>query len=309
MVDLGPLPAFTQETIQAIWSAHRFGPVTQTAKLPGGVRNLCFLVNGCLVLRVNSQDPGSLKFHNERLAYDRLVGQSLPVPRVLVLDDSHELVPYDFMITTRLPGQSLASSWHQLSDDRLQAPFHEIGQCLARVHSCTFPACGRLHALDHASWADLVYENVEPLLRTASHSQLLDPALRAAVERSLKRVREDLEGVQPALIHCDCHYENVLHDGGHLSGLLDFEWALAGDPSYDFAIPHVRERQVPGSEAALIAGYQCVREFDAGHPHRVRCYRMISQLEQAIAHDRLGERKGLVAALRRLRQLLEPVGP
>jgi aminoglycoside phosphotransferase (APT) family kinase protein len=199
------------------------------------------------VLRVNTRDRGSLQFQNECLAYERLAQQALPVPKVLVLDDSHALLPYDDLITTRLPGGALASSWQRLPGERLQALIYEAGQCLDRVHGCTFPSYGKLHALNDASWTDYVQAYVEPYLREASDEGLLDAALRTAVERALDHAMGDWEGAQPALIHCDFHYENVLHVDGTLSGLLDFEWALAGDPAYDFCIDHRRlYRPQPG---------------------------------------------------------------
>ena len=45
-----------------------------------------------------------------------------PVPQALVLDDSHVLLPYDYLITTRLPGETLASSWQRLPAERLHVP-------------------------------------------------------------------------------------------------------------------------------------------------------------------------------------------
>jgi Ser/Thr protein kinase RdoA (MazF antagonist) len=111
MDEPAPLPAVTEDTIRAIWSAHRLGSVTHITRLLGGVRNLCFYVNDSLVVRFNTQDRGSAKFQSERMAYDLLARQSLPVPQVLVLDDSHTITPYDLIITTRLPGQTLASNW------------------------------------------------------------------------------------------------------------------------------------------------------------------------------------------------------
>ena len=139
---------------------------------------------------------------------------------------------------------------------------------------------------------------------------LFDAALCAAIEHSLDRAMSDLACVtQPALIHCDFHYENVLHVDRRLSGLLDFEWALAGDPAYDFSIAHVRERMLPGSEATLIAGYQSVRPFDPGHERRLRCYEMIRQLERVVARQRLGDSTSAGILVKRLRQFVESLDP
>jgi len=300
------VPAVTEATIRAIWSAHRLGPVTRISQPRGGVRNLCFYVNDAFVVRFNTQDLGSAKFQSERMAYELLAQQSLPVPEVLVLDESRTIAPYDLIVTTRLPGQALASSWQDLSVDQLHALIYTIGQALARIHACTFPAFGKLRSLDYATWAGYVQDYVQRYLRSANDMRLLDPSLRAAVERSLDRAIRDLARVtQPALVHCDLHYENILHVDGELSGLLDFEWALAGDPAYDFMIGDVRERMVPSSEATLVAGYQSIGSFRANHQRCVHWYRLFLQLEDAVTYQRTGDRQSAATALQRLRRLID----
>lgn len=205
------------------------------------------------------------------------------------------------MITTRLPGETLASSWQRLTLQQRQRLVYAVGQCLARVHGCTLSAFGKLHSLNCVFWADYVCQYVEPYLGSASDERLLEPDVRRAIER----VMGDWEVARPSLIHCDFHYENVLHVDGRLSGLLDFEWALAGDPAYDFCISHVRERMVPGSEAALIAGYQSIRPFGPNHQVRVHCYQVIRLLEQAVTDHRLGDRKSAAILVERLRQRVQ----
>ena len=111
--------------------------------------------------------------------------------------------------------------------------------------------------------------------------------------------------MQPALVHCDFHYENILHVDGKLSGLLDFEWALAGDPAYDFMIGDVRERMVPSSEATLAAGYQSMRSFRPNHRQCVHWYRLFLQLEEAVTYQRTGDSQSAATALQRLRRLID----
>lgn len=174
MSDAAHAPAVTEAIIRAIWSAHRLGPVTHITQPRGGVRNLCFYVNDAFVVRFNTQDLGSAKFQSERVTYDLLAQQSLPVPEVVLLDESRTIAPYDLIITTRLPGQALASSWQGLPADRLRALIYSIGQALARIHACTFPAFGKLRSLDYATWAGYVQDYVQRYLRSANDMRLLD---------------------------------------------------------------------------------------------------------------------------------------
>jgi aminoglycoside phosphotransferase (APT) family kinase protein len=280
--------------------------VTHVSRPRGGVRNLCFYVNDSFVVRFNTQDLASRKFRSERIAYDLLARQSLPVPEVLVLDESYTVAPYDLTITTRLPGEPLASSWQHLPADRLHALIDTVGQALAQIHACTFPAFGKLRSLAYASWAGYVQDYVGQYLRAANEMHLLDAGLGTDVENAIDRAMDDLALVtQPALVHCDWHYENILHVDGQLSGILDFEWALAGDPAYDFMIGDVRERMVPGSEAVLIAGYQRTGSFRPNHERCIGWYRLFLQLEEAVTYRRMGDGQRAAAALQRLRRLID----
>jgi aminoglycoside phosphotransferase (APT) family kinase protein len=294
----------TEETIRAIWSEDQLGRVTDISRLQGGVRNLSFVVSHAFVLRFNTQDPSSANFRNERLAYEILARESLPVPRVLIIDDSHKIAPCDFSVTTRLPGRPLARSWQFLSKEQLRKLIFEIGGSLAQIHACTFPAFGKLHALDHKSWADYVYDHIERSLQQAREMKLLDKDLQSPIE-GLRAMHDFAEVTALALIHCDFHYENILHRNGQLSGILDFEWALAGDPAYDFMIPVVRERMVPESEPVLMAGYQSLPPFSPGYDRRVFWYRLFLQLEEAVNYHSAGDYHGAMDSLKRLRQLID----
>jgi aminoglycoside phosphotransferase (APT) family kinase protein len=91
------------------------------------------------------------------------------------------------------------------------------------------------------------------------------------------------------------------------SGILDFEWALAGDPAYDFMIGDVRERMVPGSESFLIAGYQRIGSFRPNHERCIGWYRLFLRLEDAVTYQRMGDGQRAAAALQRLRRLIDGV--
>ena len=41
---------------------------------------------------------------------------------------------------------------------------------------------------------------------------------------------------ESSLVHVDFHLGNLLYSESSISGVLDFEWAHAGDPLYDFGL-------------------------------------------------------------------------
>lgn len=303
--------SITDETIKAIWRVHGLGAARWIVQATSGVSNLCFIVNGDLVIRFNIFDTTVPKFANERIAYDLLAGSGLPVPSVVALDASRHIVPYDFIILTRLPGMNLAESWRDLTSVQVHDLAWEAGRCFARLHAITFPAFGSLREQDAPrfhSWPDYFNDYVHRYLSEAERYGLLDASLYGRLEGVRAHSHDLLARVtHGVLVHSDYHYENILHAGGWLTGILDFEWALSGDPSYDFMSADVREEQIPGSEAAFRDGYQSIRSFDAEHERRLAVYRLFLRLETAVMQARRGNSPGVLSALAAMTDLLETI--
>ena len=291
----------TIETIRAIWRTHHLGAPREIVRAAGGVSNQCFIVDDACVIRFNTIDTTVPKFANERVAYELLAVRGLPIPSVVALDTSRCVVPYEYIILTRLPGTNIAESWRTLPSAQVRDLAREAGVALARLHTVTFPAFGKLReqsAPRFHSWPDYFGDYAHRYIDAAVRYGLLDEALRSRLEGVLHRAGDLLVRVgQGVLVHSDYHYENILHDEGRLSGILDFEWALSGDPSYDFMNADVRTSQIPESEAAFVAGYQSIRPLDAEHGRRTDLYRLFLRLETAAMHAQRGNLQAAQSAL------------
>lgn len=294
-----------------VWHAHGLGRVRSIEPAARGVRNECYIVNGNLVARFNTLDPQFAKFRNERAVYEQLADSGLPVPKMLLLDESRSVVPYDLIVLTRLPGMNVAESWQELSPRQLNNVVGDAGRALAALHRVTFDGFGKLAALADRpfdSWGDYLRDYVQRYLVRAQGHNLIDASDAARLEKVLDRGRNLFESVtRGALVHSDFHYENVLQDHGKLTGILDFEWALSGDPSYDFIATGVREDMIPGSEGAFLEGYESQRVLDDMHEQRLTVYRLFFHLEDAVMCSDAGDLDGARAALVRMDALLSMV--
>src|SRR5688500_2245261 len=168
--------------------------------------------------------------------YLRIVGDhttGVPVPEVL-----HHVG--EWLVTTELPGTALPDLPKNIDTDGVRAG---LGAAIARVHAVTGSFFGYEGQRAHAStWRGAFTAMVESLLADgeAWHVELPVPAdrIRAAVDRH----GPTLDTVdRPALLHFDLWDGNVLAtvDNGvaTLSGLVDGERNLYGDPLLDFSSP------------------------------------------------------------------------
>lgn len=295
------------------WEAHGLGDIRKIVAASGGVRNECYIVNDELVARFNTRDPQFAKFRNEQVAYELLHGSDLPVPDTVLLDESRSLVPYDAIVVTRLPGVNVAESCRELSPTQVEELAREAGTCLALLHGLTFPVFGKLSALDDEpfhSWPDYFNDYARRYMAAARRQELVDSALPSRLEALLADTADLLAGVTSGvLVHSDFHYENILQIEGRLSGILDFEWSLAGDPAYDFMADDARNAMIPGVEPSFVEGYLSVRPFEDLHHRRAEIYRLFLQLETSVECAEQGDVYGARAALDAMTSLLTRVEP
>jgi aminoglycoside phosphotransferase (APT) family kinase protein len=130
------------ERLPLIWEAHGLGSIRTITWPARGSINYCLIVNNAYVIRFDITGKTVSRFQSEALAYHHLCASGVPVPRVVALDQSKELVPYEYLITTRLEGTPVIDGWSDLSVQERERIAYEAGRYLAVIYSHTFDRFG-----------------------------------------------------------------------------------------------------------------------------------------------------------------------
>ena len=175
--------------------------------------------------------------------YFRLVGDRAPVPAVLAEGDG-------WMITSRLPGRPLSD----VPD--AAAARAELGAAVARIHRVTGPRFG--YTGDRPSGGDW-----PTAFRAMIGSLLADAAAWGVPIPRMALPFHALRGVdRPALLHFDLWDGNVLTGGGRLTGLVDGERHLYGDPLLDLVSPALFRRIEEEPDHPFLRGYPVTVDDD-----------------------------------------------
>jgi fructosamine-3-kinase len=185
---------------------------------------------------------------------------------------------------THLPGTALPSL--PPGTDVATARF-ECGAAIARLHGVTGDQFGYTGARPHAeTWLEAFTAMVEALLDDAAAWRVELPVepvrIRAAVS-----AHAGLLGTvtTAALLHFDLWDGNVLATAdGHVSGLVDGERYLFGDPLLDFASAAIYRDIFDEPGHPFLRGYQSVRPFaiDDGVRRRAWLYQLYLYLLMAV---------------------------
>jgi aminoglycoside phosphotransferase (APT) family kinase protein len=174
------------------------------------------------------------------LIQDRL---SVPVPRILLADDSKTLLALNFTLMTRLDGSILGELETTLAPAQRLSAYAQIGELLREFHRIAMDAFGYIGARGiftaHSTNQDYLTHQFQRKLKEFTERGG-DAGLARQVAGHLAE-RAALLGActHAVLCHNDLHAGNLLATVANgsllLTGVLDFEGALAGDPLMDVA--------------------------------------------------------------------------
>jgi homoserine kinase type II len=283
--------------------------------IAAGSENSNFFVSmerGEFVLTLIERGPSAdLPFFIELL--DVLHAADLPVPYALRTGSGEalrSLAEKPALLQPRLPGQHVQQP----------NPHHcqEVGSLLGRIHLAT-----RERVLERQSDRGLDWMLSEgPSLALQLPDEQL-PLLRDALAE-IHRLKPRILALPRANLHADLFRDNVLFDGNHLSGVIDFYNACSGPMLYDLAIAlndwcSDADGALDSKRAqALLGAYAALRPFTAAEAElwptllRVACVRFwLSRLiaaqsfagQEVLIHDpgeferRLAQRQQVGLAL------------
>lgn len=279
----------SKELLQRIWEANQLGQVESVVQPSRGIVNPCRIVNDKFVIRFDllSEEDEPSRFVGEARVYGLLTGSTIPVPQVVKLDLSKTLTPYPYLITSKLPGGTVIDSWSGLTQAQKESVAFQAGKYLALLHQYSGPGFGRLKDLptqeSFTNWYDFVVDFFTYSSSQALNQHLLEPALIERIGAGVVRCKPLLDQIfTPCLVHNDYHFENLLQKEGNLTGIIDFEHALYGDPSLDFLVEDKWEELCPGSRTLIYAAYQQFRHFDPAHCLRVSLYKNLILLDEVV---------------------------
>jgi aminoglycoside phosphotransferase (APT) family kinase protein len=228
---------------------------------------------------------------------------TVPVPRILTYDDSHVLIDRDFLIMERLPGLPLTEARGVPYDSVLR----QMGEYLAQVHGLTADRYGYLGAHQpmepQSTWVEafeIMWNNmIDDIVGVGYYDARESNMMRALLEQYIAMFDRP---VPSSLLHMDVWHQNILVDRkGNVTGLLDWDRALWGDPEIEFAVLDY----CGISEPAFWEGYGQKR--DISDPARIRqIFYLLYELQKYIV-IRHGRSRDPVEAKRYKRQVMEMV--
>ncbi|MEZ4511160.1 MAG: aminoglycoside phosphotransferase family protein [Chloroflexota bacterium] len=239
-----------------------------------------------LVLRISPPNDAVYVFYEAQMMRQEPALHALlraettvPVPEIVAFDCSQTVVERDYMLLRRLPGRPLSEMPHVNHAYVLR----QVGECLAQVHRLTAVNHGYLG--DHrpmepqASWAVafviMWHKLIDDVVAEGFYNAAESHYLRHLLDRHLPLFDRP---VTSRLLHMDVWAQNILvDDNGTLTGLLDWDRALWGDPEIEFAVLDY----CGISEPSFWQGYGQLRDWSPAAQIRQRFY-LLYELQKYI---------------------------
>lgn len=162
---------------------------------------------------------------------------NVPVPEILFYDDTHSICDSDYFFMTMLKGKSYSSVKESLSETERKAIEFKLGEYNKEINKITNDKFGYYGQMDKqsGSWAEAFFSFVTDVINDGINAGTKLPLDYDVI---LNLIKSNLyackDVVEAKLVHWDLWDGNVFVENGNISGLIDFERALWGDPLMEY---------------------------------------------------------------------------
>jgi aminoglycoside phosphotransferase (APT) family kinase protein len=218
-------------------------------------------VRRALILRINAPD-GPAILRNHRLAEHLLLNRlrqhtSLPVPRSLVVDASGTLFGAEAMILERLAGNPKIST---IAGNEVSSVAEHLVELLAQLHTAPRSLLNPDGSLDDPQGFGLRTDSWDDYIESSCHAweqryrERAFDALPVTYDSFCTMRRSKPRPLPLVVLHGELNPNNLIVDGGRITGIIDWERAHIGDPREDLAWFKYFEEAMAGT--SLVAAVQ-----------------------------------------------------
>jgi Ser/Thr protein kinase RdoA (MazF antagonist) len=197
-----------------------------------------------IIIRMHPHEVKNGYFWVEKLAAKKAMDAGAPSFRTYFIYDDRRKFDFDFMVMERLPGKTMQSLWpiEKELDARL---IKETGKNMALIHTVKTDGFGFFSNSkakndnkligQYNNFAGHFFSSFEENLKSLVDYRVVD----TEKSRRIKRIFDNNVGLlkikKASLIHNDVADWNELVYDGHISGFIDWDECIGGDPVMDFA--------------------------------------------------------------------------
>ncbi len=254
-------------------------------------------------------------FWVEKLVSDTAHNAGIPTYRTLYIDDTYSQFPFAYMLCTKVPGTSVWK-FDSLEEGVQRDLVRQTGTFAAKLHGIKTEKygffdnqCAKQDILIglHDTFEQHFFAALDDNLRYLRDTQTINQDDEKRIRNIFQRHEREIHTNFPVLVHNDLADWNTVIDGSSITGIMDWDECISGDPVMEFAAYNLffQVRKYDW----FCEGYREIAALPEGYAQKLPLYKLRYVVSKAvgrrkkIAFKGMDMRKMLDLAIATMREL------
>jgi len=209
--------------VQQIFSQNNLGLVESFEKIEIGFTNKVYSINDLYILKVCENADNEESFLREEFFYDFFKKQ-LPVPRIVVFDDTKKIYNKFYVIYKKIQGDNLYSKWHLMTNIDRKEIVRQLCGFLKLINQAPSDLFVKKFSISpNINWREKIISQINEPLKKVDKQKLISHDFVQLIKKYVKMNQHCLDEQKIALVYWDTHFDNILVKDNLIVGILDFE--------------------------------------------------------------------------------------
>lgn len=212
-----------KKKVEEIFLQNNLGKVESIKKIEIGFTNEVYSINDAFILKVCEDLGNRDKFEREVFFYNYFKDK-IPVPKIIVYDNSKKVYNKDFMIYHKIQGDNLYSKWHLMKGLERKEIIRQLCEILKKINKSSYDKFAKQFRLKSSiSWHDKILAHIQNSLKKIEEKKIISQEFIQTINNFVEANHGALNEQKIALVYWDAHFDNILVKGNKIVGVLDFE--------------------------------------------------------------------------------------